>query len=57
MEGVPVDQQRIVFSGVQLMDGNTLNTYGIKVSSNYDNFPLLHASVMFVAVVVMIMWP
>ncbi|XP_031559085.1 uncharacterized protein LOC116295429 [Actinia tenebrosa] len=29
-EGIPIDQQRLIYSGEQLMDGNTLKYYGIR---------------------------
>lgn len=32
-EGVPVDQQRLVFSGKQLEDANTLESYNIESGS------------------------
>ena len=33
-EGIPVDQQRLVFNGKQLEDANTIGDYGIQADSN-----------------------
>lgn len=33
-EGIPVDQQRLVFNGKQLEDNNTINDYGISSDSS-----------------------
>lgn len=33
-EGIPVDQQRLVFNGKQLEDGMTIGSYGIESESN-----------------------
>jgi hypothetical protein len=33
-EGIPVDQQRLVFNGKQLEDGQTIGSYGIAAESN-----------------------
>lgn len=33
-EGIPVDQQRLVFNGKQLEDNNTVGDYGIQADSN-----------------------
>ena len=33
-EGIPVDQQRLVFNGKQLEDGQTVGSYGIESESN-----------------------
>lgn len=33
-EGIPVDQQRLVFNGKQLEDANTVGDYGIQADSN-----------------------
>jgi len=35
-EGIPQDQQRLVFSGKQLEDGNTVADYGIEAESNIN---------------------
>ncbi len=33
-EGIPVDQQRLVFNGKQLEDAQTVGSYGIEADSN-----------------------
>jgi len=33
-EGIPVDQQRLVFNGKQLEDAQTVGSYGIEAESN-----------------------
>jgi len=33
-EGIPVDQQRLVFNGKQLEDAQTISSYGIEADSN-----------------------
>ena len=38
-EGVPSDQQRIIFAGAQLEDSRTLASYNIKTNSNLNMIP------------------
>ena len=33
-EGIPIDQQRLVFNGKQLEDAQTIGSYGIEADSN-----------------------
>jgi hypothetical protein len=33
LEGIPCDQQRLIFGGKQWEDGNTLRDYGVKKSA------------------------
>ena len=38
-EGVPSDQQRIIFAGAQLEDSRTLASYNIKTNATLNMFP------------------
>ena len=38
-EGVPSDQQRLIFAGAQLEDSRTLASYNIKTNSNLNMIP------------------
>ena len=38
-EGIPPEQQRIIFAGAQLEDSRTLASYNIKTGSNFNLIP------------------
>lgn len=48
LEGIPVDQQRLLFSGVQLEDNRTLSSYNIESGGNIFSVLRLRKPVIYI---------